>query len=145
MLSQFTRSECRIHCAPILRCMDATIDPEGKRLPIKLDTASNGEFVPVPLSKANRAAKLLAHESASANAKRLGLSRRQFLVSSCGAASTLLAFNAAHGTTAGFFEIEPEAALDLQLAQATLGDKRGGKGEFVSTSRAISSTPPAPG
>jgi hypothetical protein len=26
------------------------IDPEGKRLPIKLDSTSNGEFVPVPLS-----------------------------------------------------------------------------------------------
>jgi len=32
------------------------VDPEGKRLPIKLDATSNGEFVPVPLSSANRAA-----------------------------------------------------------------------------------------
>jgi len=31
------------------------IDPEGKRLPIKLDSTSNGEFLPVPLSGANRA------------------------------------------------------------------------------------------
>ena len=30
------------------------VDPEGRRLPIKLDTTSNGEFVPVPLSRANR-------------------------------------------------------------------------------------------
>ena len=47
-------------------------DPEGRRLPIKLDSTSNGEFVPVPLSPANLAANRLAHEAASANAKRLG-------------------------------------------------------------------------
>jgi len=111
--------------------MKTTPDPEGKRLPIKLDSASNGEFLPVPLCAANRAANRLAHSSASENAKRLGLSRRHFLVSSCGAASTLLAFNTAHGSNAGFFDLEKESALDLQLAQAAVGDKRGGKGEFI--------------
>jgi hypothetical protein len=35
------------------------VDPEGKRLPIKLDSTSNGEFVPVALSSANRAANCL--------------------------------------------------------------------------------------
>ncbi|HKA42065.1 MAG TPA: amidohydrolase family protein [Burkholderiales bacterium] len=97
------------------------IDPEGRRLPIKLDTTSNGEFAPVPLAPANVAANQLAHEAASRNAKRLGLSRRDFLVSACGAASTLLAFNAANaaaGKQGGWFEIEPEAALDQALAQA---------------------------
>ena len=48
------------------------IDPDGLRLPIKLDTTSNGEFVPVPLSPANREANRLAHEAATANAKRVG-------------------------------------------------------------------------
>ena len=52
------------------------VDPYGTRLPIKLDTTSNGEFVPVPLSRANLAANRLAHEAATRNAKRLGLSRR---------------------------------------------------------------------
>lgn len=61
-------------------------DPEGTRLPIKLDSTSSGEFVPVPLSRANHHANRLAHEQASANAKRLGLTRRSFLVSACGAA-----------------------------------------------------------
>jgi uncharacterized protein len=69
------------------------IDPEGTRLPIKLDPTSNGEYVPVPLAPANLAANRLAHEYATANARRLGISRRKFLISSCGAASTLLAFN----------------------------------------------------
>ena len=30
--------------------MKHAIDPEGRRLPIKLDTTSNGEFAPVPLA-----------------------------------------------------------------------------------------------
>jgi len=106
------------------------IDPEGTRLPIKLDTTSNGEFAPVALSPANRHANHLAHETATHNAKRLSLSRRDFLVSACGAASTLLAFNtanAAAGRRGGWFDLEAEAALEPQLAQARLG----GKGEFI--------------
>src|ERR1700741_2623793 len=67
--------------------------PDGRRLPIKLDSTSNGEFVPVPLAASNRAAKRLAHAAASSHSKRLNLTRRNFLVSACGAASTLLAFN----------------------------------------------------
>jgi uncharacterized protein len=96
-------------------------DPDGTRLPIKLDTTSNGEFVPVPLSPRNRAANQLAHEWASQNSKRLALSRRQFLVSACGAASTLLAFNEAHGTSGGFFDLPKEAALEEQLARVQTG------------------------
>jgi predicted TIM-barrel fold metal-dependent hydrolase len=106
--------------------MKHATDPEGQRLPIKLDTTSNGEFLPVALSPANRAANRLAHEAATQNAKRLGLSRRDFLISACGAASTLLAFNAANavvGKRGGFFDLEPEAALEPQVAQARLGDK----------------------
>jgi uncharacterized protein len=110
--------------------MNPAIDPEGTRLPIKLDSASNGEFVPVPLSPANREANKLAHQAASLHARKLGVGRRSFLVSACGAASTLLAFNAANaaaGRTGGYFELPREAALEPQLAQARLG----GKGEFV--------------
>ena len=110
--------------------MKHVMDPEGQRLPIKLDTTSNGEFVPVPLSPANRAANRMAHQAASQNAKRLGVSRRDFLISACGAASTLLAFNAANaavGKRGGFFQLEAEAALEPQLAQARIG----GKGEFI--------------
>jgi predicted TIM-barrel fold metal-dependent hydrolase len=110
--------------------MKHLIDPEGRRLPIKLDATSNGEFVPVALSPANRAANQLAHEAVARNARRLGLSRRDFLVSACGAATALLAFNSANaaaGKSGGFFDLEAEAALDPRLAQARLG----GKGEFI--------------
>ena len=104
--------------------MNHRIDPAGLRLPIKLDTTSNGEFVPVALSPANISANRLAHEAATRNARRLNLSRRGFLVSACGAASTLIAFNAANaaaGKRGGWFELEPEAALEPQLAAARVG------------------------
>jgi len=105
-------------------------DPAGRRLPIKLDTTSNGEFMPVPLSGANRDALRRAHAAAATNAKRLGVARRSFLVSACGAASTLLAFNAANaaaGVSGGAFDLPADAAVEPQVAQAALG----GKGEFV--------------
>jgi len=102
-------------------------DIDGTRLPIKLDSTSNGEFAPVPLSPRNRLANRLAHEAADAHAKRLGLSRRRFLVSACGAASTLLAFNRANASSGGYFDLPAEAALDEALAQASVGAKR----EFI--------------
>jgi predicted TIM-barrel fold metal-dependent hydrolase len=107
------------------------IDPKGRRLPIKLDSTSNGEFAPVPLWPANLEANRLAHEAASENSKRLGYSRRTFLTSVCGAASTLLAFNAANaaaGKTGAFFDLPKESALDLQLARAQVGSA---KQEFI--------------
>ncbi len=54
------------------------IDPDGARLPIKLDTTSNGEFEPVPLTPANQAANHLAHQAASNNAKRLAYPEENF-------------------------------------------------------------------
>ena len=109
--------------------MRSAVDPEGRRLPIKLDTTSNGEFVPVPLSPANREANRLAHASAERDSKRLNLSKRRFLVSACGAASTLLSFNAANaaaGRTGGYFELPAEAALE-PLAARSVADQ----GEFI--------------
>jgi predicted TIM-barrel fold metal-dependent hydrolase len=104
------------------------IDPQGRRLPIKLDSTSNGEFEPVPLTRANRRANELAQAAADCHSKRLGLGRRDFLVSACGAASTLLAFNAANaaaGRTGGFFDLPAAAALEPAAAATLEG------GEFI--------------
>jgi uncharacterized protein len=104
-------------------------DPEGQRLPIKLDSTSNGEFMPVPLNATNRLANRLARQWASEHAERCGVGRRAFMVSACGAASTLLAFNAANaaaGRTGGYFELDQEAAVDPEVALDRLGDR-----EFV--------------
>jgi uncharacterized protein len=104
--------------------MSADFDPDGRRLPIKLDSTSNGEFAPVPLGPVHRHANALADAAADRLAKKLGVGRRRFLTSLTGAASTLLAFNAAHaaaGRAGGRFELSPEAALEPELAAAELG------------------------
>jgi predicted TIM-barrel fold metal-dependent hydrolase len=104
-------------------------DPDGRRLPIKLDTTSNGEFAPRPLEPHSIAANALAQERIGRNARRLDLSRRQFVTSASGAATTLLAFNEAHalaGLTGGFYEVPRVAALDQDAAAATLA-----KREFI--------------
>ena len=98
-------------------------DPEGTRLPVKLDAASNGEFAPVPLAPEHHRANRLAHEAATEAARRLGMDRRSFLVSAAGAASSLLALNeayAAAGPRGGHFDLPREAALDQQLARSAV-------------------------
>jgi len=93
------------------------------RLPIKLDSTSNGEFIPVPLTRRERDMNRLALEHADAAARRTGRSRRSFLRSSCGAATTLLAFNQAQafqGNTAGVFAVPEEAAFDPDAAAEAL-------------------------
>jgi len=99
-------------------------DPDGVRLPIKIDSTTNGEFAPIPLDKRERAVNRAAQERVGADARRLGLARRNFLVSTCGAASTLLAFNAANaaaGRSGGFFALDKEAAYEPGAAEAALG------------------------
>ena len=102
-------------------------DPDGLRLPIKLDSASNGEFVPVPLEAVHHHARRLALDDATRNARRTGRSRREFMVSSCGAATALLAMNAAFSAgckRGGAYDIPAEAALDPAAADASVaGDE----------------------
>jgi len=126
------------------------LDPHGQRLPIKLDSTSNGEFAPVPLDAGLRRANRLAWEQADRFARRLGVGRRDFLVSSCGAASTLLAFNACHAQEdrkGGYFEVSRDAALEPQLAKAELGKSEfifDVQGHFVNPTGAWLKTVPAP-
>ena len=94
------------------------------RLPIKIDTTSNGEFAPLALSGVNRRANVIARERAHVHARRLGTSRRAFLASAAGAASTLFAFNqvqAQAGRTGGFFAVSPEASFEDAAALEQLG------------------------
>ena len=98
-------------------------DPEGLRLPIKLDASSNGEYEPIPLEAVHHHANFLAHETANTSAKRLGLDRRSFLVSACGVAGSLLGMNAAYaqqGKRGGYFDLDKTAALDLVAARSAV-------------------------
>jgi len=96
-------------------------------LPVKVDATSNGEFRPVPLTehvaRANREAELRIGE----HAKRVGIGRRAFLQSLCGAATTLLTLNqafAALGNTGGLFRVPKESAFETAAAAEVLaGDE----------------------
>ena len=96
-------------------------------LPIKVDATSNGEFRPVPLTehvaRANREAEFRIGE----NAKRVGIGRRAFLQSLCGAATTLLTLNeafAALGNIGGLFRLPKESAFETAAgADALAGDE----------------------
>ncbi len=99
-------------------------DPAGRRLPIKLDPTSNGEFVPVPLTATQRRARSDAQLAASDAARRLGLSRRRYLVSLAGAAGTLAAYNrafAAAGMRGGQYALPMEAPFEQAAARAAIG------------------------
>lgn len=102
-------------------------DPEGSRLPIKVDTATNGEFEPRPLTRLQQAANTLARERVGTAAKKTGLDRRSFLKSLMGSAATLLAFNEVHaasGRTGGTYAIPADAAHDPEIARLALaGDE----------------------
>ena len=105
------------------------VDPDGQRLPIKLDTTSNGEFLPVPLSPANRHANRLAQEAAERNARRLGSaaatswSRPAAPRARCSPSTRRMPRPGARG---GFFDLPAEAAVEPELAAATLET-----GEFI--------------
>src|SRR5689334_16125019 len=96
-------------------------------LPVKVDSTSNGEFRPVPLTehvaRANREAELRIGE----HAKRVGIGRRAFLQSLCGAATTLLTLNdafAALGNIGGLFRLPDESAFETGAAEEALdGDE----------------------
>ncbi len=97
------------------------------RLPIKIDPTSNGEFRPVPLPESVARANALAAERLTAHAARVGLARRAFLQSLCGAATTLLTLNqafAARANRGGAFRLPAEAAFETAAAKSALaGDE----------------------
>lgn len=106
------------------KILDQGVDPSGQRLPIKLDSASNGEFAPIPVaphvSEANERADIKSAEVA----KYLGVSKRYVQTTSVGACSTLLSLNAsfeANGLRGGRFEIPDQAAFDEALAKSVVG------------------------
>jgi predicted TIM-barrel fold metal-dependent hydrolase len=103
-------------------------------LPIKLHPCSNGEYMPAPATDVVREATRRALADSEANARRMGVSRRQFLMSVCGAATGLLALDAcskeaarsaprstgAPSSPGGTFSLPSEATLDPGAARTTL-------------------------
>jgi hypothetical protein len=98
--------------------------PDRRPLPIKLDSTSNGEFEPVALDDVASRARAAAHAAVETAARRVGLSRRDYLMSALGAAATLAAFDrafAAAGRSGGRYVLPAEAPFELAAADAAIG------------------------
>ena len=104
-------------------------DPDGTRLPIKLDTTTNGEFAPIPLEPVHRQARATALRLRPGMRKRLAMlgarswSPPAVPLRPCSAMNRAYA---ARGPRGSFFDVPAEAALDVQLARSTLDT-----GEFI--------------
>jgi predicted TIM-barrel fold metal-dependent hydrolase len=107
-------------------------DDEDPGLPIKLNPCSNGEFLPEPMPPVLREAERRARDLSERTARRAGMSRREFLLSLCGSAVTLMALDACTREAArdrsvgGRYGLRPEATYDPEAAREDLGGE-----EFV--------------
>jgi hypothetical protein len=89
-------------------------------LPIKLDSTTNGEYAPTPPAPRLTAACTAAEQAAERAARALGQSRREFLQSSCGAATVLVAMNQLLGCSGGRYRLPKEATHDRAAADSVL-------------------------
>jgi hypothetical protein len=98
-------------------------------LPIKWHPVSNGEFLPPPPTALVREATRRSLEALDANARRIGVSRRQFLLSACGSATMLAVLSACSKEEAssrgersgGTFDVPEEATTEPAAAEEALG------------------------
>jgi hypothetical protein len=81
--------------------------------PFPLYDVSNGEWCPRPPSPRQRAAAKMLAEEADERAKRLGMSRRQFLRTAAGTATAYMVLNTVHGLD----QTGPAAALPVRREQ----------------------------
>jgi predicted TIM-barrel fold metal-dependent hydrolase len=107
-------------------------------LPIKLGPCSNGEYEPEPLSPVLTETIRRAREECERNARRVGMTRREFLLSACGAATTLLVLDSCTRAAervaglspskepGGTYDIPPEATTEPEAARHAVGGE-----EFV--------------
>ena len=85
-------------------------------LPVPTQIVSNGEYLPPKQSDMQKKVEKRMLEMADENAKHLGLSRRQFLQTSCGMATAFLAMNEIYG--GGVFDVSKAEARDPELTLA---------------------------
>jgi uncharacterized protein len=101
------------------------VDDEDPGLPIGIAPASNGEFRPPPATPLVQEVLRRSRLALDANARRVGLSRRDFLLSAAGSA-TMLAVLAACSKESGdgdggTFDVPPESTVEPEAADAALG------------------------
>jgi predicted TIM-barrel fold metal-dependent hydrolase len=91
--------------------------------PIPNRISSNEEFIPPAQTAKEREVENRLREMADRNAKRLGLTRRRFLQTSCGMATAMICFNEVFGKT---YEVDAAEALDPAVSA-----ERWPKTEFI--------------
>src|SRR3979411_114787 len=106
------------------RCR-AGAEPRSAAAPIPTQMVSNGEYLPPPQSATQRRVEARINELADLNGKHLGLSRRQFLHTSCGMAAAFLAMNDIYGNV---FQVAPAEAREPELM---LARAQGLAGQFI--------------
>ncbi|MBI3989641.1 MAG: amidohydrolase family protein, partial [candidate division NC10 bacterium] len=87
------------------------------RSPVPTQMMTNGEFMPLAQTRAQREVEERLKRMADTYGKKLGLSRRQFLQTSCGMAAAFLAMNEVFGP---FFRVDPAEAADPAAAAERL-------------------------
>jgi len=85
----------------------------GRYLPIPTQVVSNEEFFPLAQTPRQRAVERRLVEMSDANARRLGMDRRQFLRTSCGMATAFAAMNAVFGE---YFKVDAAEMFDAAAA-----------------------------
>src|SRR5256714_5230601 len=83
--------------------------------PIPTQIVSNGEYLPSPQSETQKRVERRMLELADLSSKRLCLSRRQFMQTSCGMAAAFLAMNEIYGNV---FQVEAAEAHEPELMLA---------------------------
>jgi predicted TIM-barrel fold metal-dependent hydrolase len=84
--------------------------------PIPTQIVSNGEYLPPPQTETQRRVQQRMFELADVHGKRLGLSRRQFMRTSCGMAAAFLAMNDIFGGKV--FQVEEAEAREPEMMLA---------------------------
>ncbi len=84
--------------------------------PIPTQIVSNGEYLPPRQSETQKRVERRIMELADINGKRLGLSRRQFLRTSCGMAAAFVAMKEIYGVDV--FKVDAAEAREPELMQA---------------------------
>ena len=91
----------------------APAESAAARSPIPTQVVSNGEYVPLPQTEAQRTVERSLRQLAGRYGDRLGLSRRDFLRTSGGMAAAFLAMNSVYGS---LFSVDPAEAADPAFA-----------------------------
>ena len=81
--------------------------------PIPTQIVSNGEYLPPKQSETQKRVERRILELADENAKKLGLSRRQFMATGCGMAAAFLAMKEIYGTNV--FQVDAAEAHQPDL------------------------------